>query len=227
MKNLQTIGKSLSYFVFCILGIALSCTDHETPEIPNDPESACTFRNGLPRTYPCEFKIEKLTFYKKDGSVAGEIWAGANEITLKRSEAKADNNPGATAVDAVGQLTFDVKATIKRIAAPSFPVSAGYQMRYTTHPSGLAALTTPGESYQTGSSVPLTMAIGSTAEVNFELSFLYQLANTPGGIKPIISRDLKAFLIYNDVTSANLDKHPSYIGDVAEASLPIVNKVAE
>jgi hypothetical protein len=228
MKKLSIIVRPVFYLLFCLLSIVLSCTDHEVPQIPNDPESECMQLNGTtPRAHPCEFKIEKLTFYDKDGNVIGEVTPTSSEITLTRSDAKTDSNPSASAVDDVGSLTYDVKATIKRIANPSFPVIAGYQLRYSNHPSGLFALTTPGESFQIGSSVMLPMAIGASTEMSFELSYLYQIANTMAGLKPVTFRGLTAFLIYNDATAEELDMHPSLIGNVAEAYVKIVTKSGE
>ena len=229
MKGNSTISKAFSVTTICLLGMVLSCTDHEIPEVPNFPESECMLATNatVPRTYPCEFKIEKLTFYDKTGAVIGDVTPTSSEITLTRSAAKSDNNPTATALDAIGLLTFDVKATIKRIATPSLPVVAGYQLRYSSHVSGILALTTPGESYQVGPSVPLDIPVGGTAEHSFELSYLYQIANTSGGLKPVAFRGLTAFLIYNDATSAALDGHPSAIGNVAEAYVRIVTKSGE
>ncbi|NIJ52730.1 hypothetical protein [Dyadobacter arcticus] len=229
MKKYSTIGKAFSVTTICLLGIVLSCTDHEIPEVPNFPESECMLATSVttPRTYPCEFKIEKLTFYDKNGAVIGDVTPTSSEITLTRSAAKDDSNPSAVALNEVGILAYDVKATIRRIATPSFPVVLGYQLRYTTHPSGVLALTTPGESYQVGASVPLAIPVGGTAEQTFELSYLYQIANTMSGLKPVTFRGLTAFLIYNDATSEVLDGHPSAIGNVAETYVKIVTKSGE
>lgn len=228
MKYATIILRPVFYALFCLFSLVLSCTDHEVPETPNDPESECMLLNGTtPRQYACEFKIEKLTFYNKDGGVIGDVTPTSSEITLKRSDAKSDSNPSASAVDDVGSLTYDVKVTIKRIANPSFPVIAGYQLRYSTHPSGVMALTTPGESYQYGSSVMLPMAIGASMELPLELSYLYHISNTMSGLKPTTFRGLTAFLIYNDATAADLDMHPSLIGNVAEAYVKIVTKSGE
>ncbi|WP_026629023.1 hypothetical protein [Dyadobacter alkalitolerans] len=229
MKTNSTIRKAISMGTICVFGLVLACTDHEIPEIPNMPESECMLATNMttPRAYPCEFKIEKLTFYAKDGAVLGEVTPAASEIILPRSAAKDDSNPSAVAVDQVGLLKYDVKATIRRIATPSFPVVAGYQLRYTQHPSGVLALTTPGESYQIGMSVPLTVPVGGTIEQPFELSYLYRLADSGSGIKPVTFRGLTAFLIYNDATSEELDGHPSAIGNVAEAYVKIVTQSGE
>ena len=228
MKAFPNISKVFSLSSICLVGIVLACTDHEIPEIPNLPESECMLATNasMPRPYPCEFKIEKLTFYDKNGMVIGEVTPTSSEITLPRSAAKEDTNPLATAVDQVGSLKYDVKATIKRIATPSFPVVAGYQLRYTQHVSGVLALTTPGESFQVGSSVPLNIPVGGTAEQTFELSYLYQIVDTGSGLKPTAFRGLTAFLIYNDATAEELDGHPSAIGNVAEAYVKIVTKSA-
>ncbi|MCF2489325.1 hypothetical protein [Dyadobacter sp. CY347] len=229
MKAKSTIGKAISIGTVCVFGIVLSCTDHEIPEIPNFPESECMLATNaaVSRAYPCEFKIEKLTFYDKDGAVIGEVTPITSEITLPRSAAKEDSNPSATAVNQVGLLTYDVTATVKRIATPSFPVVAGYQLRYTRHTSGVLALTTPGESYQTGTSVPLAIPLGGTAEQPFELSYLYRLDDSGSGIKPVTFNGLTAFLIYNDATAEELDGHPSAIGNVAEAYIKIITKSGE
>ncbi|MCF0053585.1 hypothetical protein LXM25_26165 [Dyadobacter sp. LJ53] len=226
MKAPSILTKAFSVSSICLLGIALACTDHETPEIPNLPESECMLATNaaITRAYPCEFKIEKLTFYDKNGAVIGDVTPTSSEIILTRSAAKEDSNPLAVAVDQIGLLTYDVKATIRRIATPSFPVVAGYQLRYTNHVSGVLALTTPGESFQVGSSVPLAIPVGGTAEHSFELSYLYQIVNTGSGLKPTAFRGLTAFLIYNDATAAELDGHPSAIGNVAEAYVKIVTK---
>lgn len=229
MKTNSTIRKAISMGTICVFGLVLACTDHELPEIPNMPESECMLATNMtvPRAYPCEFKIEKLTFYAKDGTVLGEVTPAASEIILPRSAAKEDSNPSAVAVDQIGSLKYDVKATIRRIATPSFPVVAGYQLRYTQHTSGVLALTTPGESYQIGMSVPLTVPVGGTIEQPFELSYLYRLNNSGSGIKPVTFSGLTAFLIYNDATAEELDGRPSAIGNVAEAYVKIVTKSAE
>ncbi|MCF2505690.1 hypothetical protein L0663_20010 [Dyadobacter sp. CY107] len=226
MKQLFINGRLFSFFIYFILCLALSCTDHEVPEIPNSPESACTKLNGVtPREYPCEFKIEKLTFYAKDNSVIGEVTPGSPNIALPRSAAKTDSDPSANAVGDIGLITFDVKATVTRIANPSFPVSAGYQLRYTWHSSGPMALTTPGETTVMGSPIPLAIPVGASTELSFELSTMYELQNGMTGITPIIFRRLTAFFIYNDVTSAELDMHPSPAGDVAETYIRIFNTI--
>ena len=223
MKSTSIGIKLLLVFTYCCLGIALSCTDHV---IPNDPKSACMkLFGGGPREYPCEFEIVKLTFYAKDHSVLGEVTPDSPNILLSRSKAKTDSKEGVNTLPLVGNLTYDVKATIRRIASPSFPVVTGYQLRSTIHVSGPAALTTPGESSQVGDPVMLNMPIGGTEEVSFELSCLYELYDSGSGIMPRVFRGLTAFLIYNDVTSVELDNNPSAIGNVAETYVRITNTV--
>ncbi|MCF0074102.1 hypothetical protein LZD49_26705 [Dyadobacter sp. CY261] len=227
MRSNTIYVRTLFALIYSLLAVALSCTDHEVPGIPNDPESACLKINGSPRLYPCEFKIEKLTFYAKDNSVLGEVTPGSPAIALSRSKAKMDSNPGASTAGQIGSLIFDVKATVKRLASPSFPVSAGYLLVYSSHVSGPLALTTPGESAVTGSPVAISIPVGATTEITFELPSRYELYNTMSGVKPKAFLGLTAFLIYNDATSAALDEHPSLIGDVAESYIRITTTVGE
>lgn len=227
MSSNTTFLRTLMAGTYGLLALALSCTDHTVPELPDDPKSACVKVNGMPRTYPCEFEIQKLTFYGKDNSIIGEVTAGSPTITLVRSKAKMDSNPGASTLGQVGVLTFDVKATVKRLANPSFPVSAGYLLVYSSHPSGILALTTPGESAVTGSPVAISVPVGASTEIPFELSSRYQMQDVMGSVKPRSFLGLTAFLLYNDVTSASLDGHPSFIADVAESSLKITTTVTE
>ncbi len=227
MRNNTLYVRTLLALTYSLFVAALSCTDHEVPELPNDPESACSKINGSPRAYPCEFKIEKLTFYAKDNSVIGEVTPTSPNIILYRSRAKMDSNPSASTVGQIGVLTFDVKATVKRLAGPSFPVMAGYELVYSNHVSGVSALTTPGESAVIGSPLAIPIPVGATTEISLELPARYQIQNVMGEIRPTAFLSLTAFLIYNDVTSEELDDHPSFIGDVAEAHIDITTSIRD
>lgn len=220
--------KSLLFGTYFCLIAALSCTDHDIPQIPDEPASACLTTAGTPRTYPCEFKIEKLTFYAKDMTVLGEVVTGTPAIALKRSKAKRDSNPSGTTAGSTGAVTYDVKATVRRIANPSFPVSAGYLLSSTTISAGISILHTPGERTFIGSPIALDMPVGSTAEIPFELIYIYGLSDGGGSVNPFLLLGPNTFFLENDVTTFQFNRTiPPYnlVGNVVEAYMRIAASI--
>lgn len=96
-------------------------------------------------------------------------------ISLISCKAKMDSSPSASMLGQVGVLTFDMKATVKKLTNPSFPVSAGYLLVYSIHPSGRLALVIPRRKRCERSPVAISISVGLTAEIPFELSFRYQV----------------------------------------------------
>jgi len=203
---------------FCLIA-ALSCTDHDIPDTPDDPSSACLTTAGTPRTYPCEFRIDKLTFYAKDMSVLGEVVPGTPVIALKRSKAKTDSNPLAMTAGSSGAVAYDVKATVTRIASPSFPVSAGYLLSSTTISAGPMILHTPGERTFIGSPVSIAIPVGTTTEVPFQFTFIYGLSDSGGGVVPFLINGPNTFFLENDVTTLQFNRSIppyTYVANVVE-----------
>ncbi len=214
---------------YVLLALGLSCVDHDLP--PSDlPESACLTTNGSPRTYPCEFLIEKLSFLARDGFVLAEVTQGSPNAILSRSSAKSDSNPGAVAVGSRGGLLYDVRATIKRVARPAFPTTVGYLLSATTNSSREGILHTPGERYSIGTPVPLDMPIGESRTLTFELSYLYELANVAGVVRPTpFGPSTNTFFIENDNTTLQFNRSmPPYtfVGSVVEDFIRINASVA-
>lgn len=214
-----------SLFVFLLLTMVLSCTDHEVPV--NLPGSECTAVDGSPRLYPCEFVIESITFLAKDGTDLGAVTGSMQNITLSRFQAKVNTNTGSVAGTS-GVATYDVRMRIKRVANPSFPVVTGYLLGYTHNSAGKMILHTPafagdtyGERTKIGSPLTLDMAIGESREVTFEKIFRYDLNDTgPGGVKPFAVFTNTSFFLDNDVTTLQFNRTVPpyfYVGSVVEA----------
>ncbi|WP_373512162.1 hypothetical protein [Persicitalea sp.] len=215
--------------LFCfysLLAVALSCIkDHDLSPPANLPESACLTIGGTPRAYPCEFVIEKVSILAEDGSVLAEV-LGANPdpdkfVSPSRGRAKRDSNPGAAAVGEGGDAVFDARMTLKRVARPSFPVTAGYQLSATSNSARAGILHTPGERFNIGTPFALDMPVGETRDVTFEISVPYEISNVGGGvIRPTArSTNTKMFFIENDNTTLQFNRrNPPYtfVGSVVE-----------
>jgi hypothetical protein len=225
MKTSHYFSASLKLFVFALLTIAFSCTDHDVPV--NLPESACTATDGSPRLYPCEFIIESITFLAKDGTDLGVVTGSMQNISLSRFQAKANTNTGYVP-GTNGGATFDVRMRIKRVASPSFPVATGYLLGYTNNASGKFILHTPsgpgdtyGERSRIGPALTLDMAIGESRDVMFEKTIPYQIVDAgPGGIRPNAFFASTSFFLDNDVTTLQFNRTVDpyrYVGSVVEA----------
>lgn len=212
---------SLSVFYGAIV-FTLSCIkDHDLPPTGNLPESECLTTSGTSRLYPCEFRIEKLTFLGKAGAVVGEATKSTEFVGLSRTNAKSDSNPGASAVGDRGATRYDVKMRLKRVASPSFPVIAGYVISASSNSARQSILHTPGERFNIGPPVALDMPIGETREVTFEISVLYELVNVGGVIRPTDpGPNIKIFFVENDNTTLQFDRSGAtpyfYVGSVVE-----------
>lgn len=219
MKHAPLFTRIPLLFFYVLLALGLSCVDHDMP--PADlPESACLTTSGTPRTYPCEFIIEKLSFLSKDGSVLAEVTQGSPNAVLSRSGAKSDSNPGAVAIGSTGSMVFDVRATVKRVARPSFPTTVGYLLSATTNSARERILHTPGERYSIGAPVALDMPVGDSRNLTFELMYLYQLANVGGVVRPTpFGPSTNMVFIENDNTTLQFNRSmPPYtfVGSVVE-----------
>lgn len=190
--------------VACLAVFLTACTDHPPVTV------SCKLSDGTNRPYPCEFRIEKLVFLGKDGSTLGEVTSASPTIALDVTKAKSIiAGPGGNSV-----ATYDVKAVVRRLNAPSFPVVKGYILSY-------------GFSMGTLQSDPRTvvtdtqtfpMAVGATHEALFELGFRY----STGGGKPAFESGPRTFFIENDVTTTKFPVLFSITAaDKAEASLNI------
>lgn len=193
----------------CLGLFLVTCTDH--PPVVTPPETVnCKLTNGADRPYPCEFRIEKLIFLAKDGSTLGEVTPTTPNVSLDITKAKTI---GPT-VSGNAFVTFDVKAVVRRVNAPSFPVSKGYIISYTFVEGPLQS---DPRSVVTATQ-PFGMAVGATQEALFELGFLYSMS----GSKPAFQSGPRMLFIENDVTTT---KFPVVVGvtmsDKAEASILI------
>lgn len=121
-----------AFFTILAVATALSCTDHVNPD--PDPETGCQTVAGVPRAFPCEFKILKVEFLRKTSTtdVFATITPGNPDVRLPASEAKTSGyGSGRSYVF----MTFNVRVHIQRVAAPSFTPSVGYELfAYTYDP---------------------------------------------------------------------------------------------
>lgn len=223
MKNRLCITRS--QLVIGVLTLFFSCEDHRLPV--DLPESACVTVDGGPRTYPCEFVIDRLTFLAADGSTVAEVTPTSPAAVLSRARAGSEVPPGPSGV---GALTYDVRATFRRVANPSFPTTAGYLLSATTNGSRERILHTPGERYFIGSPIPLDMPIGSTRDITFNLTYLFRL-NTIGGVtRPALDGPAtNIFFVENDNTTFRFDRTRDpyrYVGSVVEAYIKINASIA-
>lgn len=185
--------------------VAVACVDHTDPP----PVVSCKLNNGMDRPYPCEFTIEKLVFLANDGATLGEVMSGSPNVTLSLAKAKTNVVSGGG-----GSATYDVKAVVRRQNAPSFPVVSGYILSYAFVDFPLQSDSRPVIS----STQAFPMAVGSTQEVTFSLSFIYTLS---GGI-PSTFAVPRSFFIENDVTTTKFPFISSVpVVDKAEASVKI------
>ncbi|MCE7038844.1 hypothetical protein [Dyadobacter sp. CY312] len=223
-RNFSTKGCHL--LLLSLFVLALSCTDHELPETPDNlPESKCKAVDGSDRLYPCEFIIEKIDFLSKDGAVLATVTADAQSIGISRFQAKTNTYAG-NVEGQTGAATFDIRIRIKRVASPSFPVNVGYLIGYTHNSSGKRILHTPsspgdtyGERIKFGDPVTLDMAIGESRDVTVSMLFPYKIENF-GGLRPITIITSTSFFIDNDETTLALPRatYPySQVGSVVEA----------
>jgi hypothetical protein len=193
----------------CVGLFLITCTDH--PPITTPETVSCKLHNGTDRPYPCEFRIEKLIFLGNDGSTLGEATPTTPNVALNVSKAKTIG----PIVSGNAFVTFDVKAVVRRLNAPSFPVSKGYILSYTFVESPLQS----DPRTVVTATQPFDMAVGATQEATFELGFLY--SGIGGGI-PTFQSGPRMFFIENDVTTT---KFPVVVGitlaDKAEASIRI------
>lgn len=220
MKISFPLTKISLLLFYGILVAGLSCIkDHDLPPA-NLPESACTTTNGTPRLYPCEFMIEKMIFLGKDGVVVAEATKASTGVSLSRANAKFDSKSGINTDGTIGYITYDAKMVLKRIARPSFPVTAGYVISATTNSSKQNIIHTPGERDNIGSPIALDMVVGETREVNFEIAVKYKLSDMTGTVIPIDPGfNFKAFFIENDNTTLQFNRNVDpyrYVGSVVE-----------
>ena len=220
MKSSRLLTKISLPVFYGILVISLSCIKDHDLSLGNLPESECLATDGSPRAYPCEFVIEKLIFLGKDGAVVAEATKSSVSVGLSRTNAKSDSNPGASAVGDVGTARYDVKMVLKRVASPSFPVTAGYVVSASSNSARQYILHTPGERFNIGSPVALNMPIGETREVTFEINVPYTFANVGGTVRPTDPGfNIKIFFIENDNTTLQFNRSAIpyfYVGSVVE-----------
>ncbi|KAA0992846.1 hypothetical protein [Dyadobacter aurulentus] len=211
--------------VYALLACALSCTDHVVPE--NLPESRCKATDGSDRLYPCEFIIEKISILGAGGAELGVVTGSMQSLSVSRFLAKANTNTG-NVVGSSGSATFDFRFTLKRVAAPSFPVSAGYLIGYTNNASGKRILHTPsfagdtyGERSKLGMPVAIDMPIGESRDVTVTMSVPYTIVDAGSfGIRPSAMFGSTSFFIDNDVTTLQFNRTALpyfYVGSVVEA----------
>ncbi|WP_020605442.1 hypothetical protein [Spirosoma spitsbergense] len=225
MKSLQLNTKWPLVIAYGLLVGVFSCEDHRLPV--DLPESACLAVDGSPRTYPCEFVIDKLTFLAKDGTTVAEVTPTSPVAILSREKAKSEILPGSSGV---GAVTYDVRATIRRVANPSFPVTAGYLLSATTNTARERILHTPGERYFIGSPIRLDMLIGNTSDVTFELQYLYRLTTVGGVLRPVLDGPAtNIFFVENDNTTFQFNRTINpyrFVGSVVESYIKINASVA-
>ena len=220
MKSNQLVTRWPLLVAYGLLVLVFSCNDHR---IPVDlPESACLDVEGSPRIYPCEFIIDKLTFLARDGTTVAEVTPTSPGAALSRAKAKSEIPPNSSGV---GAVTYDVRATIRRVANPSFPVTAGYLLSATTNGSRERIIHTPGERYFIGSPVRLDMSIGNTSDVTFQLQYLFRVSTIGGVSRPVLeSPSTNIFFVENDNTTLRFDRTRGayrYVGSVVEAYIKI------
>ncbi len=218
MKPLQFISRS--QLIIVVLALFFSCEDHR---IPVDlPESACLATDGSPRTYPCEFVIDRLTFLAADGTTVAEVTPTSPVAILSRARAVSEIPPNSLGI---GAVNYDVRATFRRVANPSFPVTAGYLLSATTNGSRELILHTPGERYFIGSPIPLDMPIGSTRDVMFTQQYRFRLTTVGGVVRPVLDgAATNIFFLENDNTTLRFDRTRSpyrFVGSVVEAYIKI------
>lgn len=202
MKPLLIFARQYSQRIMATALISLvvvACADHTEPQ---PPVVNCKLNNGMDRPYPCEFTIEKLIFLGNDGSTLDEVTPTSANVTL--SIAKAKTNVGNSSG---GNATYDVKAIVRRQNAPSFAVSSGYVLSYAFVDFPLQSDSRPVIT----STQPFPMAVGSTQEVTFQLSFIYFIS---GGVVGTFAVP-RSFFIENDVTTTKF---------AFNASVPVVDK---
>ena len=219
MKSSLLFTKIYLVVFYGLLTVGLSCVDHDITPV-NLPESACLATDGSPRTYPCEFVIEKLTFLGKAGTVVGEATKADIGVVLSRTNAKSDSNPGASMVGDAGAAKYDVKMRLKRVASPSFPVTLGYLVSASSNPARQNILHTPGERFNIGSPVALDVPIGETRDVMFEVNVIYTFQNVGGVVRPVdTGSNIKVFFIENDNTTLKFNRSVDpyrFVGSVVE-----------
>lgn len=201
------------------LAAALSCTDHTTPD--PDPEAGCRTVVGIPRAFPCEFKILKVEFLRKTSAtdVFATVTPGNPEVKLPASEAKIS---GYGSGKSYVFMTFNVRVHIQRVAAPSFLPSVGYELlAYTYDP--------PLTDDQVGSFQPtlnpakpqaFAMPVGGTEVKSMEFSYSFDLESP--WRRQIAGANLVS--VVNNITARKLLDAPySYqlLRDIFEANLYI------
>ncbi|WP_353720976.1 hypothetical protein [Dyadobacter sp. 676] len=202
-----------------MLGIitALSCTDHVNP----DPPSSCATVAGIPRAFPCEFRILKVEFLRKTS--ATEVFATVTpdnpDIKLPPGEAKTS---GYGSGKSYVFMAFNVRVHIQRIAAPSFLPSVGYELFYYTYDPPLTDDNVGSfvPSLNPGSPHAFNMPIGGIEVKNLE--FLYSFDLESPWRRQISGVNLVS--VANNVTARTLLNAPySYqlLRDIFETNLYI------
>lgn len=209
MKPLLTLSRQYSLRILSaalMSFVIIACADHTDPQ---PPVVNCKLNNGMDRPYPCEFIIEKLIFLGNDSSTLGELTPTSANVTLSIAKAKTN-----VISMGGGAVTYDIKAVVRRQNAPSFPVVSGYILSSAFVDFPLQSDPRPVIS----STQQFPMAVGSTQEATFELTFIYFIS---GGVPGLFSGP-RSFFIENDVTTTKFAINVSVpVVDKAEASIKI------
>jgi hypothetical protein len=125
----------------------------------------------------------------------------------------------------IGAVNYDVRAMVRRVANPSFPVTAGYLLSATTNGSRELILHTPGERYFIGSPILLDIPIGSTRDVMFTQQYRFRITTVGGVVRPVLDgAATNIFFLENDNTTLQFDRTRSpyrFVGSVVEAYIKI------
>ncbi|MEZ0539950.1 hypothetical protein [Fibrella arboris] len=184
-----------------------------TLQVPKNPKLPvlnlpCKMANGVDdRPFACEFRLDRLEFLGKDGSLLGTVKRTNAHVSLPLNQAK--KTPA-------GQITYAVKAYLTRINKPSFPVNKGYLIQSCAGVACTAAQYSDMITQLTGLQIPATL--GKQTVVPFDLTWAYSKGN----------ESLFQMYLENDVTANMLTPKPGTVlamSDKAEASMIVAPTV--
>jgi hypothetical protein len=133
--KINRLFKLLPSITILTIALAISCTEHLTP----DTNKLCERSDGTPRFYPCEFEIVKAEFAK--GLTINDIFATITpqnpDVVLPMQFAWYHFNQNPNTID----VTFKVKLHVKRVANASINPISGYVLdKPTGKPATIASL---------------------------------------------------------------------------------------
>jgi hypothetical protein len=119
-----TLMRVVSPAILFLTAMAFSCQDHHTPD--PDPAANCQRVDGSDRDFPCEFKITKLEFLRKNtNNVVRTFLPGDSTIGLP---VNAADSYGWGSKHAYVWMNYRVRVHVKRIAPASFQPVGGYEL---------------------------------------------------------------------------------------------------